>query len=142
MARILGIDYGLKRTGLAWTDPLQMIATALDTVDTPRLEAYLQDLVRREAIEAIVLGFPTRPDGRDTDATAAVRVFADQVRALFPDLTLHLQDERFSSRRAMEAMIAGGVSKKRRRDKQLINAVSATLILQDFLQEQNPPPLV
>ena len=136
MPRIISIDYGLKRTGLAWTDPLQLIATGLETVPSPQLLPRLQQLCTQEAVEAFVLGYPTRLDGSDTDATGPVRALAEELRRLFPQQQLHLWDERFTSRQALDTMIAAGLSKKRRRDKALVDTVSATLILQDFLAQQ------
>ena len=133
MGRIIGIDYGLKRTGLAWTDPLQIVASRLESCEADRLKDRLLELVKTEEIEAFVLGFPTRSDGSDTDATVAVREFALWLGTTFSEKKVHLQDERFTSKQAMRTMIAAGVSKKKRRDKHLINEVSAVLILQDFL---------
>jgi putative holliday junction resolvase len=136
MPRIVAIDYGLKRTGLAWTDPLQIIATALETVLTETLLDRLKALVAKEQIEAIVLGWPTRLDGSDTDTTAPVRELAEQLKRLYPMLRIDFQDEQFSSKDAMQAMIRGGVPKKKRRDKALIDRVSAVLILQDYLERR------
>jgi putative holliday junction resolvase len=133
VARIIGIDYGLKRTGLAWTDPLQIIATGLETVPTEGLVAHLQQLLRKEPVEKIVLGFPTRLDGSDTDTTPGVRALKQQLETTFPAIAVVFWDEAFSSKKAMQAMVQGGVSKKNRRDKALIDKVSATIILQDYL---------
>jgi putative holliday junction resolvase len=134
MPRIVAIDYGLKRTGLAWTDPLQIIATALETVPTETLLDRLKAIMAKEKVEAIVLGWPTRLDGSDTDTTAPVRALAEQLKGLYPTLRIDFQDEQFSSKNAMQAMIQGGVPKKKRRDKALIDQVSAVLILQDYLE--------
>lgn len=136
MPRIIAIDYGLKRTGLAWTDPLQIIATALETVPTDTLVDRLKALLAKESVEAIVLGYPTRLDGEDTDTTAPVKALAEKLKALFPDKEIAFQDEQFTSKMAMEAMIRGGVPKKKRRDKALVDQVSAVLILQDFLERR------
>jgi putative Holliday junction resolvase len=136
MPRIVAIDYGLKRTGLAWTDPLQIIATALETVPTETLLDRLKAIVAKEKVEAIVLGWPTRLDGSDTDTTAPVRELADKLKGLYPELRIDFQDEQFSSKDAMQAMIRGGVPKKKRRDKALIDQVSAVLILQDYLERR------
>jgi putative Holliday junction resolvase len=133
MARILAVDYGFKRTGLAWTDPLKIIATALETVPTPSLEEKLKSLMSKEKIEAIVLGFPTRLDGSDTDTTAAVRKLAKRLSGLFPEVKVEFQDEQFSSKMALNAMIQGGVPKMKRRDKSMVDKVSAVIILQDYL---------
>ncbi|MFN8397023.1 MAG: Holliday junction resolvase RuvX [Bacteroidia bacterium] len=133
MARIIGIDYGMKRTGLAWTDPLKIIATGLETVATDTLVPHLQTLLKKEQVERIVLGYPTRLDGTDTDTTQPVLALKKKLEETFPGIPVTLWDEQFSSKKAMRAMIDGGVSKKNRRDKALIDKVSATLILQEYL---------
>lgn len=136
MARIMAIDYGLKRTGLAWTDPLQIIATGIGSVETFVLETELKKLFASESIEAIVLGYPTKLDGSDTDSTAAVKAFEQQLHAWFPTTPIHLWDERFTSKMAFQTMIDSGLKRKKRRDKHLVNEISATLILQQYLQQQ------
>jgi putative holliday junction resolvase len=136
MPRILALDYGLKRTGLAWTDPMQIIATGLTTVPTEQLEARLQALFQQEDIEALVLGYPTRNDGSDTHATAAVRTLKEQLEKAHPDLKIHLWDERFTSKLAVQALLDSGASKKKRREKGLVDQVSATIILQEFLDQR------
>lgn len=135
MPRILALDYGLKRTGLAWTDPQQIIATGIGTEPTETLPAKLADLMAREEIEAIVLGYPTRSDGSDTHATEAVRQLAEQLRRDYPAVALHLWDERFTSKIAFRAMLESGMSKKRRRDKALIDQTSAVIMLQEFMEQ-------
>ncbi|GAB4425860.1 MAG: Holliday junction resolvase RuvX [Bacteroidia bacterium] len=136
MPRILAIDYGARRTGLAWTDPMQIIATGVGTVDTARLHETLARYVATEDIEAFVLGFPTRLDGSDTHVTQDVRDLAAHLQQQYPGRPVHLWDERFSSAQAMRAMIDSGVKQKQRRDKQLINEVSAVLILQGFMEQR------
>lgn len=135
MPRILALDYGARRTGLAWTDPLKLIATGLETVETERLEARLAAILAAEAVEAIVIGYPTRADGSDSHVTEAVRQLRARLQAAHPGLAFHFQDERFSSQAAMRAMVAGGLRRKQRRDRQLINEVSAVLLLQAFMEE-------
>lgn len=134
--RLLAVDYGLRRTGLAWTDPFQMIATGIGSLDTPKLEGRLKEIMAQEEVEAIILGYPTKMDGSDTDATEAVRGFAKKLKEWFPGTRIELWDERFTSKQAKEAMIRGGVKKKKRSDKYLINEVSAVLILQDYLDSK------
>lgn len=134
MARILAIDYGLKRTGLAWTDPLQIIATGIGSFDTSLLKEEIAKRIQAEDIESIVLGYPTRMDGSDTDSTPEVRKFETYLKKQYPNIPVHRFDERFSSKMAMDAMIASGVKKKKRRNKQLINELSATIILQGFME--------
>jgi putative Holliday junction resolvase len=133
MPRIISIDYGLKRTGLAWTDPLKIIATGLETVPTAELMPYLKGLLAKEAVERIVLGMPLRLDGSDTDTTQPVRRLKAELEKAFPTVPVSLWDEAFSSKKAMQAMVQGGLSKKARRDKATIDRVSATIILQEFL---------
>ena len=134
MGRIIAIDYGSKRTGLAWTDPLQIIATGIGSIETPLLKRKLKELAGSETIEKIVLGFPTRFDGTDTDSTAGVRAFKELLHKWFPQIPVVLWDERLTSRMAFQSMIDGGLKKKKRRDKHLVNEISATLILQEFLE--------
>lgn len=136
MARVIAIDYGKKRTGLAWTDPLQLIATALETVPTERLAARLQALVAQEEVEGFVLGLPTNLDGGATDSTEAVLSFEKRLRKLFPHLGVELWDEQFTSKMAVEAMVRAGFSKKKRRDKSLVDQISATIILQEYLESR------
>lgn len=131
--RILAIDYGKKRTGLAWTDPLQIIATGLGTVDTAEIETKLKTLFSQEKIEKIVLGYPTHADGSDTHNTPLVRAFHKQLNDRFPDVPVILEDEHGTSKTAMQTMIAAGVKKKDRRSKELLDQVSATIILQQYL---------
>lgn len=133
MARIIAIDYGAKRTGLAWTDPMQLIASGVGSFATEEIMEKLQSLVQSEEIEAMVLGYPSKGDGSDTHASPLVREFAEELDKQFPEMPIYLWDERFSSRDARRAMLEGGLSKKKRRDKHLVNQVAATLILQDFM---------
>lgn len=137
MARLLAIDYGTKRTGIAVTDPMQIIASALETVPTHQLLDFLKNYATREPIEAFVVGMPTRLDGTDTDNTPRVRQFVKRLQNAFPAIPVHLHDERFTSAMALQAMIAGGTKKKDRRDKGNIDKVSATIILQSFMESKN-----
>jgi putative holliday junction resolvase len=134
MGRILAIDLGLKRTGLAVTDPLQIIATALETVETLHLVAYLRSYVAKETVDRFVLGFPRRLNNQDTDMTAHVRRLETQLAALFPGIPVTLVDERFTSSMAKRAMIAGGMKKKDRRVKGNVDKISAVLILQSWME--------
>ncbi|MEO1449620.1 MAG: Holliday junction resolvase RuvX [Bacteroidota bacterium] len=132
--RIIAIDYGSKRTGLAWTDPMQIIATGIGSFDTPLIEAKLKELVAKESVETIVLGYPTRLDGSDTHITAAVREFEIKLKTWFPAVQVLRWDERFTSKEASRAILEGGAKKKKRQDKHLVNEVAATLLLQDYMQ--------
>ncbi|AWV99821.1 Holliday junction resolvase RuvX [Arcticibacterium luteifluviistationis] len=137
MGRILGIDYGGKRTGLAVTDPLQIIATALETVPSSELMAYLKKYVNAEQVDAFVVGEPKNLDGSDTDASSLVKNFLVKVKTEFPEMPIHLIDERFTSKMAVQTMIASGTKKKDRRVKGNIDKISATIILQDFMSRQH-----
>lgn len=137
MSRILAIDYGAKRTGLATTDPLKIIASPLDVIPTHKLEQFLTHYFQVEEVEAVVLGMPTNTDGSDTNATSLVRAFVNRFKKVFPDKRLVLQDERFTSKLAFDAMIVGGLKKKDRQNKGTVDKVSATIILQSYLERNS-----
>jgi putative Holliday junction resolvase len=134
MGRILAIDFGLKRTGLAVTDSLKIIANGLETVPTHSLISFLETYFKQETVDEVVIGMPKNLDNSDTDSTAGVRIFIKSFKKKFPGLPLHEHDERFTSKLAMQAMIAGGMSKKDRRIKGNVDRVSATIILQSFME--------
>lgn len=134
MPRILSIDYGKKRTGLAVTDPLQIIAGGLVTVATSALFDYLQDYVRREPVELIVIGEPKQSDGTPSENHARVMQFVNRWRKAVPDIPVKLYDERFTSVLAHRAMIDGGLHRKARQNKALVDEISATIILQSYLE--------
>ncbi|MFA0961440.1 Holliday junction resolvase RuvX [Roseivirga sp. BDSF3-8] len=136
MGRILAIDYGSKRVGLAVTDPLKIIASPLETVHSKDIIAYLLQYDSREDVEAIVVGMPINTDGSPTNATAMVENFVKHLKKKFPGKPIHLEDERYTSKMALDAMIAGGMKKKDRREKGNIDKVSATIILQSFLESR------
>lgn len=133
MPRILAFDYGGKRTGIAVTDPLQMIATALETVDTKNVMDYLKTYCAKEEVETFVVGQPFRMDGSTSDIEVDILKFIEKLKIEFPGIPVRRMDESFTSRRSMQSLIASGVKKKARRDKRLLDSVSATLILQDYL---------
>ncbi|MCC2548888.1 Holliday junction resolvase RuvX [Hymenobacter sp. BT175] len=133
MGRILAVDYGNKRVGLAITDPLQLIATPLDTVHSQDLLTYVKAYHEREPLEAIVVGMPRTLLNEATDVTSAVVGLVRRLRKELPAVPVHEIDERYTSRMAHQAMRDGGLSKKDRRDKATVDRVSATLILQSFL---------
>ena len=137
MGRLLAIDYGLKRVGLAVSDPMQIIATALETVPAHTVLDFLKRYCARESVEAFVVGKPLDLDLKPTDSTKAVEKFVQQLKKFFPDQTVHLHDERFTSKMALDAMIRGGSTKKDRRKKENIDKVSATIILQSFMESQS-----
>ena len=135
MARILSIDYGKKRTGLAVTDSLQIIANGLATVSTSSLIDYLKDYIAKEPVERIVIGRPTQPDGRPSENLVRVEQFVNRWRKLVPNIPIEDYDERFTSVLAHQVVIDSGVKKKvRKENKGLIDEISATIILQDYMQ--------
>ncbi len=136
MGRILAIDYGSKRVGLAVTDPLKIIASALDTIHSKDVLEFLKAYIAREEVEAMVVGMPVNLDGEDTNNTPQVKGFVKGLKKAFPDMPIHLHDERFTSSMAMSAMIASGYSKKDRREKGNIDKISATIILQSFMESK------
>jgi len=136
VARILSIDYGKKRTGLAVTDPLQIIAGGLATVATSELFNYLQAYVAREPVERIVIGEPRQPNGQPSENLQRVQQFVNRWRKAVPQIPIEYYDERFTSVLAHQAMIDGGLKKKARQDKALVDEISATIILQDYLRSR------
>ena len=136
MARILSIDYGKKRTGLAVTDPLQLIAGGLATVSTSELFDYLKAYVEREQVECIVIGEPRQPNGQPSENLPRVQQFVNRWRKAMPQIPIELYDERFTSVLAHQAMIVGGLKKKARQDKALVDEISATIILQDYMRSR------
>lgn len=136
MGRILAIDYGSKRVGLAVTDPLQIIASPLDTVHAKDVIQFLKNYDLSEGIESFVLGMPKNLNGTDTNATQQVRQFHNLLKKQFPEKPVYLHDERFTSKMAMDAMIAGGMKKKDRREKGNIDKISASIILQSYLESK------
>jgi len=137
MARVLAIDYGKKRTGLAVTDPLQIIANGLETIATNTLFDYLKAYFAQEEVESIVLGMPTNLDTSDTHATSAVKKLKARLEQTFSEKTLFTIDERFTSRMAVDTMVRGGMKKKDRRNKGNIDRISAVIILQSFLEQRD-----
>ena len=137
MSRILSVDYGKKRTGLAVTDPLQIIANGLVTVATSKLFDFLKDYISKEEVELIVVGRPLQLNGQPSENLARVEQFVNRWRKVMPEVPIEYYDERFTSVLAQQAIIAGGVKKKtRREDKGLVDEVSATIILQDYMRSK------
>ncbi len=136
MARILSIDYGRKRTGIAVTDPLQLIAGGLVTVATSELFNWLQNYLAREQVERIVIGEPRQPNGAPSENLGRVQQFVARWRKMRPDVPIEYYDERFTSVLAHQAMLDGGLKKKARQDKALVDEISATIILEDYLRSR------
>lgn len=137
MPRVLAIDLGTKRTGLAVTDPLKMLANPLETVDTAVLMDYLKAYCVKEDVDTLVLGLPIRLNGKDNEMTPRVMAFKEILEKTFPTLKVELIDERFTSKMALQSMIAMGSKKKDRREKSgNLDKVSAAIILQSYLERQ------
>ena len=136
MPRLLAIDYGSKRSGIAVTDPLKIIATALETVASHELTAYLKKYTEKEPVEAFIIGMPKRLDNSPSENAARVTAFIKTLEKQFPDIPVHTHDERFTSSMALSAMIAGGSKKSDRREKGNIDKVSATIILQSYMESK------
>jgi putative Holliday junction resolvase len=133
MARIMGFDFGLKRIGIAVTDPLQIIASPLDTVAPDKIENFLKDYLFNEEVECFVIGEPKKLDDTEADIMPQVRAFAKRLNTLFPNIPVVWQDERFTSREARQIIVQSGIKKMKRRDKTLVDKVSASLILKDWM---------
>ena len=136
MARIISIDYGRKRTGLAVTDPLQIIAGGLATVATSELFDWLKAYIEREPVERIVIGEPRQPNGEPSENFARVQQFVNRWRKAVQEIPIEYYDERFTSVLAHQAMIDGGLRKKARQNKGLVDEISATIILEDYLRSK------
>jgi len=133
LARILALDYGKVRTGIAVTDELQLIASGLATVDTKDLISYLHSYLKSESVERFVVGLPKQMDNTASESEVLIQDFLKQLSAKFPLIPVERQDERFTSKLAMQSMLDGGLKKKRRQNKALVDEISATLILQAYL---------
>ena len=135
MGRILSIDYGKKRTGIAVTDPLKIIATGLTTVETPKLMGFLKDYFSKEPVEEVIIGMPTNMDDSDTDATPLVRHFIQAFQKHIPGIPIKEVDERFTSKMASQAMLNMGLKKKQRQNKATVDEIAAAIMLQEYLQK-------
>jgi len=133
VGRVLAIDYGVRRTGLAVTDPLQIIPGGLTTVETPRLLPYLKDYLSREQVERFVVGLPKQTNGRDSDNLPRVKAFIAQLQKAFPAVPIDMWDERYTSILAQQTILQSGIGKMARRNKALVDEVSATIILQGWM---------
>ena len=133
MPQLIALDYGLKRTGIAVTDELQIIASGLTTVETKTLFSFLTDYFAQNEVEAIILGEPKRLDGSDTHTSQAVRELKEKLGTTFGK-PIHMVDERFTSKMAVQTMVDSGLKKKQRQNKALVDEISATIILQSYLE--------
>jgi putative holliday junction resolvase len=137
MGRILAIDYGQKRSGLAVTDPLRMIATGLETVTSHTLLDFLRIYIQKEEVDCFVVGEPSDMQNKASDASRFIEPFVRSLKKNFPDIPVERYDERFTSKMAFQSMLDAGLSKKKRRDKSLIDQISATILLQSYLEFLN-----
>lgn len=134
--RVMAIDYGKKRTGLAVTDPLRLIASRLATVPSAEIWKFLEDYFQKETVALVLVGYPVQMNNEPSEAVAWINPFLKTFVKKFPQMPVKQVDERFTSRMAFQAMIDGGVKKADRRDKSLVDGVSATIILQSYLEQQ------
>ncbi|NNE01907.1 MAG: Holliday junction resolvase RuvX [Eudoraea sp.] len=135
MGRIIALDYGKVRTGIAITDELQLIASGLTTVPTKELLPFLKEYVAKEAVDTFVIGEPKQMDNTPSESEVLIQDFLKKLRQVFPAIPIVRQDERFTSKMAVQSMVASGMKKKQRRNKEMIDEISATLILQAYLQK-------
>ncbi|MBN2236277.1 MAG: Holliday junction resolvase RuvX [Bacteroidales bacterium] len=134
MGRILAIDYGQKRCGIAVTDELAMIANALTTVPTKELLSFLKEYTKKENVSTFVIGDPKQMNNQDSDSVRFINPFIGRLKIAFPHIPIDRMDERFTSRMAFQSMIDAGLGKKARRNKELVDSISATIILQSYLE--------
>ncbi len=134
MGRILAIDYGRKRSGIAVTDPQQIIANGLKTIATQEIFTFLSDYFKKEKVDMVVIGYPKKMNNMPSEAVAYIHEFLKKFKSEYPGREYYLMDERFTSKIAFQTMIDGGLKKKQRQDKSLIDTISATIILQSYLE--------
>lgn len=134
--RLLSIDYGKRRTGIAVSDPLQLIANGLMTIETKQLLVFLKDYIKKEQVEKFIIGLPIQPNGQPSENYARVQGFARQLATEIPEIPIEFYDERFTSVLAQRAMIDSGIGKKKRRNKALVDEISATIILQNYMESR------
>ena len=136
MSRLLSIDYGKKRTGIAVSDPLQIIANGLTTVETSKLFEFLEDYLKKEEVESIIVGLPKQMSGQPSENMKRIEPFVNRLKKLYPKINIEYFDERFTSKLAHQAMIDGGLKKQDRRNKELVDEISATIILQGYMESR------
>ncbi|MDY6801600.1 MAG: Holliday junction resolvase RuvX [Bacteroidota bacterium] len=137
MGRILAIDYGRKRVGLAVTDPLQMIANSLTTVHAKDIWNFLSDYLNKETVDCIVVGYPKQMNNQASEAVRYINPFVKRLQKLYPEMDIQLVDERFTSKMAHQTMIDAGLRRKARQNKALVDTISATIILQSYLEQKS-----
>jgi len=136
MGRIIGIDYGKKRVGLAVTDPLKIFASPLITVNTQEFDSYIEEYIKTEQIDGFVVGYAVKMNNTPSESVHYIEPFIRRLKKRFPDKPVYLEDERFTSKIALKTMIDGGLKKKQRQDKKIIDKISASLILQSWLDKE------
>jgi putative Holliday junction resolvase len=136
LSRIVAIDFGTKRSGIAVTDPMKIIASGLCTVPTSELMDYLKNYIKNESVECIVFGLPKQMNNQDSQSEVHIKEFVTTLQKEMPSMKIERQDERFTSKMAFDTMIASGLKKEKRKDKALIDEISATIILQDYLNKK------
>ncbi|MFZ0281674.1 MAG: Holliday junction resolvase RuvX [Bacteroidales bacterium] len=139
MGRILGIDFGRKRIGLAITDPLKIFASPLKTVSNNEFDSFLSEFMKTEQVDAFVIGYPVQMNNQPSESVIYVNPFIKKLEESFPGKPIHLVDERFTSGMALRTMIDGGIKKKERQDKGMVDRISASIILQSFLDRKKHP---
>ncbi|MBC6998818.1 Holliday junction resolvase RuvX [Cytophaga sp. FL35] len=135
MGRLLALDFGQKRTGIAVTDELQIIASGLTTEPTEKVVDFLKDYLARENVERFIIGEPKQMDNSPSQSEVYIQEFILSLKSVFPNIPIERQDERFTSKLAVKSMVAGGLKKKQRKNKALVDQISATIILQDYLNK-------
>ncbi len=136
MGRILAIDYGRKKSGVAVTDPMQIVANGLDTIPSSELLDFIDKYLKEEDVDVLVLGYARQNTGEDSESMKYIKPFYNRLRNKYPDLNVEWVDERFTSKIAFQTMIDGGLKKKARRNKELVDKISATIILQSYLEQK------
>jgi putative holliday junction resolvase len=136
MGRIIGIDYGSKRIGLAVSDPLQIFASPLDTVSPKEFDNFIAGYIKKEEVESFVIGYPVQMNNKPSESVNYINPFIKKLNKTYPSIQIHLIDERFTSLMALRTMIDGGVKKKDRQDKSMVDKISASIILQSFLDKR------
>jgi putative Holliday junction resolvase len=137
MGRILAIDYGSKRIGLAITDPMQIFASPLNTVSPKEFDNFIENYLKTEEVDAFVIGYPLKMNNQPSDAVKYINPFIKKLKKSYPEKVIHLADERFTSQMAFRTMIEGGVKKNKRQDKSMVDKISASIILQSFLDNRS-----
>ena len=136
MGRLIALDYGKVRTGIAVTDEMQLIASGLTTVNTPKLLDFLKKYLNDEKVDCIIVGSPKQMNGEVSESESLIQNFLEKLAKYFPKVVVERQDERFTSKMAFQTMLSAGIGKKKRQDKALIDQVSATIILQSYLEKK------